>query len=63
MRETRLGPAKGRTAVLRSHARAKSRELYGALREGHSAWGVSATAGAMPFGDVADMYIAAHEAS
>jgi integrase len=76
MREMGLGPAKGRTAVSLSAARAKARRLHEAVREGRDplaerdaeakkakADAAKAEAAAMTFGDVADMYIAAHEAS
>jgi integrase len=76
MREMGLGPAKGRTAVSLSAARAKARQLHEAVREGRDpiaerdaeakkakADAANAEAAAMTFGDVADMYIAAHEVS
>src|SRR5262249_5457384 len=76
MREMGLGPAKGRTAVSLSAVRAKARQLHEAVREGRDplpgpaaeakkakADAAKEGAAAMTFGDVADMYIAAHEAS
>src|SRR6516162_7079075 len=76
MREMGLGPAKGRTAVSLSQARAKARQLHAVVREGRDplaereaekirtqADAAKAKAAAMTFGEVADMYIAAHEAS
>jgi integrase len=76
MREMGLGPAKGRSAVSLSQARAKARQLHAAVREGKDpltereaeiaqaqADAAKAKAAAMTFGEVADMYIAAHEAS
>jgi integrase len=76
MREMGLGPARGRSAVSLSQARAKARQLHGAVREGRDplaereaekakaqAYAAKAKAAAMTFGEVADMYIAAHEAS
>jgi integrase len=76
MREMGLGPAKGRTAVPLSQARAKARQLHAAVREGRDplaerdaerakaqADAAKAKAAAMTFGEVADMYIAAHEQS
>jgi integrase len=76
IREMGLGPAKGRTAVLLSAARAKARQLHEAVRQGRDplaerdaeaakakADAAKAEATAMTFGDVADMFLAAHEAS
>jgi integrase len=76
MREMGLGPAKGRSAVPLSQARAKARLLHAAVREGRDplaereaekakaqADAVKAKAAAMMFGEVADMYIAAYERS
>jgi integrase len=76
MREMGLGPARGRTAVSLSAARAKARELHAAVREGRDplnerdseakkakADAAKAEAAAMTFGNVADMYLAAHEQS
>jgi integrase len=75
MREMGLGPAKGRTAVSLSAARARARQLHEAVREGRDplaereaekakaqADAAKAKAAAMTFGEVADRYIAAHEA-
>jgi integrase len=76
MREMGLGPAKGRTAVPLSQARAKARQLHAAVREGRDplaereaeetkaqADAAKAKAVAMTFGEVANMYIAAYEQS
>jgi integrase len=76
MREMGLGPAVGRTAVSLSEARTKARQLHAAVREGKDplaereaekakarADAAKALAGAMTFGEVADMFIATHEAS
>jgi integrase len=76
MREMGLGPAKGRTAVSLSQARARARQLHAVVRDGRDPLGernaekvkaqadaAKATAAAMTFGEVADMYIAAHEAA
>jgi integrase len=76
MREMGLGPAKGRTAVSLSQARARARQLHTVVREGRDplaereaekakaqADTARAKAAAMTFGEVADMYIAAHEAA
>jgi integrase len=76
MREMGLGPAKGRTAVPLSQARAKARQLYAAVREGRDplaereaekakaqADAAKAKTDAMTFGEVAEMYIAAYEQS
>jgi integrase len=76
MREMGLGPAKGRAAVSLAAARAKARQLHEAVREGRDplaeraaeaakarADAAKAEAAAMTFGEVADVYIAAHEAS
>ena len=76
MREMGLGPAKGRTAVPLSQARAKATHLHAAVREGRDplaereaekakaqADAAKARAAAMTFGEVADMYIAAYEQS
>ena len=76
MREMGLGPAKGRTAVSLSQARAKATQLHAAVRDGRDplaeraaekaraqADAAKATAAAMTFSEVADMYIAAHEAA
>jgi integrase len=76
MREMGLGPAKGRTAVSLSQARAKATQLHSAVRDGRDplaereaekaraqADAAKAIAAAMTFGEVADMYIAAHEAA
>jgi hypothetical protein len=76
MREMGLGPAKGRTAVSLSQARARARQLYAVVREGRDpladreaekaeaqADAAKAKAAAMRFGEVADMYLAAYEAS
>jgi integrase len=74
IREMGLGPATGRTAVSLSQARAAARRLHAAVREGRDplaerevekakaqADAAKAKAAAMTFGEVADMYIAAHE--
>ncbi len=74
MREMGLGPARGRTAVSLSAARARARQLHAAVREGRDplaerdaekakaqADAAKAKAAAMTFGEVADMHIAAHE--
>ena len=76
MREMGLGPAKGRTALPLSQARAKARQLHAAVREGRDplaereaekakaqADAAKAKAAAMTFVEVADMYIAAYEQS
>jgi Arm DNA-binding domain len=76
MREMGLGPAKGRTAVSLSQARAKARQLHAIFREGRDplaeskaekakaeADAAKAQAEAITFAEVADMFIAAHEAS
>ena len=76
MHEMGLGPAKGRTAVSLAQARAKARQLHDAVREGRDplaerdveaakakADAARAEAAAMTFGDVADMFLAAHEPS
>jgi hypothetical protein len=76
MREMGLGPAKGRSAVSLAAARSRARELHAAVREGRDplaerdaeaakakADAAKAEAAAMTFSDVADMYIAAHEAA
>jgi len=76
MREMGLGPAKGRSAVSLAVARSRARELHAAVREGRDplaerdaeaaqakANAAKAEAAAMTFSDVADMYIAAHEAA
>jgi hypothetical protein len=76
MREMGLGPAKGRTAVPLSQARAKARQLHAVVRDGRDplaeheaekakaqADAAKAKAAAMTFGEVADMYIAAYEQS
>ncbi len=76
MHEMGLGPAKGRTAVSLAQARAKARQLHDAVREGRNplaerdveaakakADAARAEAAAMTFGDVADMFLAAHEPS
>jgi integrase len=76
MREMGLGPATGRTAVPLSAARERARELHAVVRAGRDplderdaekakadADAAKAKAGAMTFAQVADMYIAAHEAS
>jgi integrase len=75
MREMGLGPATGRAAVKLAAARAKARELHAAVREGRDPLAERETekanakadaakvhAGAMTFRQVADRYIAAHEA-
>jgi integrase len=76
LREMGLGPAKGRTAVSLSAARAKASQLHAVVREGRDPLAereaekaraqadvAKAKVAAMTFGEVADMYIAAHEAS
>src|SRR5262245_26070007 len=75
MREMGLGPAKGRSAVSLAAARAKARQLHEAVREDRDPLAerdaealkakadAAKAAAAMTFGEVADMYIAAHEAS
>jgi integrase len=76
MREMGLGPAKGRTAVPLSQARAKAKQFHAAVHEGRDplaereaekakaqADAAKAKAAAMTFGEVADMYIAAYEQS
>jgi hypothetical protein len=76
MREMGLGPAKGRTAVSLSQARAKAEHLHIAVREGRDplaerdaqaakarADAAKAQAGAITFAQVADMFLDAHEAS
>jgi hypothetical protein len=76
MREMGLGPATGRAAVSLVQARDKARELHQAVREGRDplderdadatkakADAAKVQAGAMTFAQVADMYVAAHEAS
>jgi hypothetical protein len=76
MKEMGLGPATGRAAVKLDAARAKARELHDAVREGRDPLAerkaakakakvdaAKAQAGAITFVQVADMYIAAHEAS
>jgi len=76
MREMGLGPAKGRTPVSLSQARARARQLHAGVREGHDplaereaekakaqADAAKAKAAAMTFGEAADMFLAAHEAS
>jgi hypothetical protein len=76
MREMGLGPATGRTAVSLSAARARARELHAMVREGKDplaerdaekaktkAEAAKAQAAAITFAQVADMYMAAHEAS
>jgi integrase len=76
MREMGLGPAVGRAAVPLAQACAKARELHQAVREGRDplserdadkakakADAAKAQAGATTFAQVADMYVAAHEAS
>jgi integrase len=75
-REMGLGPAMGRNKVSLSQARAKARELHAIVREGRDplderdaekakadAEASKAKAAGMTFGEVADMYIAAHEAA
>jgi integrase len=73
-REMGLGTAKGRSAVSLSQARVKARALQAMVREGRDplaerkaektkAETDATKAAAMTFADVADMYIAAHEAS
>jgi integrase len=74
MREMGLGPATGRTAIKLATARARARELHAVVREGRDplaereaerakrhAESAKAQAAAMTFGEVADMYLAAHE--
>jgi hypothetical protein len=75
MREMGLGPATGRTAIKLAVARARARELHAVVREGRDPLtereaekakrdaDAAKAAAAMTFADVADMYIAAHEAS
>jgi integrase len=76
MHEMGLGPAKGRTAVSLSAARARASQLHAVVREGRDplaereaekakaqADTAKARAAAMTFGEVADMYMHAHEAS
>jgi len=75
MREMGLGPATGRTAVSLADARAKARTLHDMVRDGkdplaereaeegrQKAEVAQAKAAAMTFRQVAEMYIAAHEA-
>jgi integrase len=75
MREMGLGPAVGRTAVSLSAARAKALELHQAIREGRDpldeleaakakadADAAKAKVAGITFREVADMYVAAHEA-
>jgi len=75
MREMGVGPATGRTAVSLADARAKARELHDRVREGKDplaereaekakakAEAAKAQASAMTFGQVAAMFLAAHEA-
>ena len=76
MREMGLGPASGRTAVKLAAVRVRARELHTRVCEGKDplaerdaetakskAEAARAQAGAITFAQVADMYIAAHEAS
>jgi integrase len=76
LRELGLGPAVGRAAVTLAQARTKARELHTAVREGHDplaerksqkaqadADALKVKSAGMTFSDVADMYLAAHEAS
>ena len=76
MREMGLGPATGRTAVKLAAARARAHELHMMVRVGRDplaerdaektkadADAAKAKAGTITFAQVADMYIAAHEAS
>jgi integrase len=74
--EMGLGPATGRTAVTLALARSRARELHAAVREGRDplaereaeqakrdADAAKAKAAAITFAQVADMFLAAHEAS
>jgi hypothetical protein len=76
IREMGLGPATGRTAVPLSAARERARDLHAVVRAGRDPLderdaekakpdvdAAKAKAGAMTFAQVADMYIAAHEAA
>jgi integrase len=76
MHEMGLGPAKGRAAKSLAQARAQARQLHTVVREGRDplaeraaekakaqADDAKAKAATMTFGEVADLYIAAHEAA
>jgi integrase len=75
LKEMGLGPARGRTAVMLSAARAKARELHEAVRDGRDpleerraakdqadADAAKAKTAGMTFAQVADLYVAAHGA-